>query len=255
MTPSDESRPPPSGFGLGPAPVLDDRAEISPYDRVLLIVEPDLEVAQALLGAGRRHGFKGVVATSTVGLADAAKQLKPDAIVLDLHLPNQAGPATLEALKKQPETAQIPIHVLSDENRRLEGLRLGAQAHIQKPISAELVNDALERLSKMLEKRASSVLIVEDDAAQRHGLGELLSRSDVTVTAVPSAEEAIEKLAKESFDGMVLDLGLPGASGFELVERLSKSPDLKELPVVIYTSRELSRTEEMQLKSACAPSS
>ncbi|HEY8946118.1 MAG TPA: HAMP domain-containing protein, partial [Polyangiaceae bacterium] len=233
---------------LGPAVIPDDRDSISARDRVLLIVGSDRSIAGQLLGVARERGFKSIVTFDVPRIVSIARRLRPDAILLDLQPSGASGLGVLERLKHAPDTRRIPVHVLSDTELRQASLRLGAVAHIPKPASREDLTRAFEGLARLLDKKTGRVLIVEDDEVQRRSMVELIAGNEAQSTAVSSAEEALRAIEQEHFDCVVLDLGLPGESGFQLLERLRANPEKASLPVIVYTSRELSRKEETQLK-------
>ena len=242
--------------------VDDDRAGLTPSDRVVLIVEDDPAFAATLLGMARGHGFKGVVALrGDTGLA-LARRLLPSAILLDLQLPQVDGLRVLEHLKAHPQTRHIPVHILSGGDQKHEGLSLGAVAYVEKPVSKEALERTFADIEGFLERRASKLLIVEDDDRERMSMVALIGSEDVETTAVGSVEEALDALDRGHFDCMVLDLTLAPSdgnartdrdhtattSGFELLEQMARRPDLRSLPVIVYTGRELSIQEETRLK-------
>ncbi|MBX3261345.1 MAG: HAMP domain-containing protein [Labilithrix sp.] len=243
---------------LPPGEVEDDRDTLTPNDRVVLIVEDDASFSSTLLAMARAHGFKGVVALrGDTGLA-LARRLLPSAILLDLQLPQIDGLRILEHLKAHPQTRHIPVHILSGGDKKHEGLSLGAVAYVEKPVSKEALDRTFADIEGFLQRKASKLLIVEDDERERMSMVELIGSDDVETTAVGSVEEALTALDGGHFDCMVLDLTLKGhardgdseatTSGFELLERMATKPELRALPVIVYTGRELSSQEETRLK-------
>src|SRR5579883_3481332 len=228
--------------------IEDDRDHIQPNDRVLLIIEDDLAFAQILLDMAHQQGFKGLVATrSDVGLA-MAQELKPTAIMLDVRLPVMTGWAVLDQLKHNPATRHIPVHMMSVEEGQKRSLQLGAIAFMQKPASSDALAKALGDIRGFVERPVKRLLIVEDDETQRHSIVELIGNSDVRSTAVGTGMEALEMLKEGHFDCLVLDLGLPDISGFELIEQIKQEVDLQTLPIIIYTGKELTSQEESLLR-------
>src|SRR5450432_3123895 len=230
------------------AEIPDDRQSIRPGDRVLLIVEDDVSFATLLLDSARERGFKGIVSLrGDTGFA-LARRVRPDAILLDIGLPAMDGLSILDRLKQNPYTRHIPVHIVSGTDRRRDGLRLGAVGYAEKPVSKEALDQGFSGLLSFLSRKSKSLLIVEDDDVQRSSIVELIGNGDVTSTAVGSAEEALKLLAAEHFDCMVLDLGLPGASGFQLLEQVKTQESLRNLPVIVYTGRDLSPADETRLR-------
>jgi CheY-like chemotaxis protein len=230
-------------------PVDDDRDRIEPGDRVLLIIEDDLPFARIMLGMAHENGYKAVVATrGDSGLA-LANQLKPDAISLDLQLPVIDGWSVLDRLKRNPATRHIPVHVISVDELTRRGAALGAFAYLEKPVSREVLQGAFQHISTFLDRSVRKLLLVEDDDNQRESIIELVGEGeDVQVTAVRTADEALGVLENGGCDCMVVDLVLPGDDGIRLVEQVRNQPRYRDLPIVVYTGKELTDEEEQQLK-------
>jgi CheY-like chemotaxis protein/signal transduction histidine kinase len=229
--------------------IADDRDAIQPGDRVLLIIDDDPPFAKILLELARENGFRGVVALRGDTGLTLARELRPDAITLDLRLPVVDGWGILDRLKHDPRTRHIPVHLISAvEEGRQRGLRLGAMAYLQKPIDRATLSSALARVKGFIERRVKNLLIVEDDPTQRAAIVSLIGDGDVHSTAVGTAREALDALHRERFDCMVLDLGLPDMTGFEFIERVKAEPALGEVPIIVYTARDLTPEEETELK-------
>ncbi|MGQ0712535.1 MAG: HAMP domain-containing protein [Gemmatimonadaceae bacterium] len=231
-----------------PGPVSDDRGEIEPGDRALLVVENDPNFARILLNMAREKDFKGLIALDGESAIDLAHAYHPDAITLDIDLPGMDGWAVLDRLKHHPDTRHIPVHVISGIAKRQRGLKAGAIAYLEKPVSKEALDDAFGRIQTFLEERVRRLLVVEDDETQRQAIIDLVGAEDVTISAVASAEDALRELATTHYDCMVLDLGLRDMSGFDLLERVKSDPQMSTLPIIIYTGKELSQTEETRLR-------
>jgi CheY-like chemotaxis protein/signal transduction histidine kinase/CHASE3 domain sensor protein len=231
-----------------PGEIPDDRGIIQPGDRVLLIIEDDDKFARILLDMSREQGFKTIVALqSKQGLA-LAQQFKPDAIMLDIQMPEMDGWTVLDRLKHKPDTRHIPVHILSVDERQQRGLNLGAITYLQKPVSPEALTQVLTEIKGFIERQVKNLLIVEDDPVQAQSIIELIGNGDVQSTAVGTGAEALAILRSHHFDCMVLDLGLPDMSGFALIEQIKLEPRLFKLPIIVYTGKELSRQEETQLR-------
>jgi CheY-like chemotaxis protein/HAMP domain-containing protein len=222
----------------------DDRTDIKPGDRVLLVIEDDATFARVLFDRVRAMGFKCLAAVSgEAGLA-LAHEYKPDAITLDLGLPGVDGWIVLDRLKHSVRTRHIPVYVISaDDVERRRCLQLGAIGFLTKPVSSETLTQALGAVKGADEPRMGHLLLVEDNAIQRRAIVELIGNGDVAITAAGSGQEALSALESKRFDCMVLDLGLPDMSGFELIDRIKSDPLLAALPIIVYTGRELTREE------------
>jgi len=228
--------------------VPDDRDSIQTGDRTVLIVEDDVAFARILLEMARAKGFKGLVATRGESALNLASRYRPDAITLDIELPDMEGWTVLDRLKHERITRHIPVHIISADEETSRGLRLGAFAQMQKPVTKEALDDAFSRIQGFLERPNRSLLVVEDNEQQRNAIAELVGDGDVEITGVATGEEALQLLRERRFDCMVLDLGLPDMSGFEFIDRLKNELQIHDIPIVVYTGRELSRKEENDLK-------
>ncbi|MER3434701.1 MAG: two-component system sensor histidine kinase/response regulator [Leptolyngbya sp. ERB_1_1] len=226
----------------------DDRASIQPGDRVLLIIEDDVNFVKILTDIARQQGFKVLAALrSQTGLA-LAQQFKPGAILLDLHLPDIDGWTVLDCLKHDPELRHIPVHILSSDDKRQRGLQLGAIAYLQKPVSSEDLTQLFGEIQSFIDRRVKNLLVIEDDTVQAKSIIDLIGNGDVNSIAAYTAKDALETLQSQQIDCIVMDLGLPDMSGFELIEQIKQDDDLFKIPIIIYTGKELTRQEETQLK-------
>jgi len=228
--------------------ISDDRATIEEGDRVLLIAEDDPNFAQILLDLARERGFKGVVAQSADRALAAAREYQPTAVTLDLRLPDADGWTILDRLKHDPSTRHIPVHIISVEENWQRGLRLGAIDFMTKPATKESLSQALTTLHDFVDRPIKRLLVVEDDVAQQQSIAELIGDGDVVTTAVTTGADALEALQRESFDCMVLDLGLPDMTGFQLITRVKGEIGLRKLPTIVYTGKQLTKREEAELR-------
>jgi CheY-like chemotaxis protein len=231
----------------GPNELDDDRDAIAPGDRVLLVADDDREVARTALGLGRAAGCKTVATVHGDGTVALARALRPDAILLDADLRTTAGPSALEVLKRHPTTRHIPVLALSSPEGRQDVIARGAALHLLRPTDGEALAEALGGLLRFAERTAKHLLVVDDDEHVRTELTELLGGDDVQITAVGTIEGALEALEASAVDCMVLDLRLDEESGFTLLERLHADQALRDLPVIIYTAKDLTRQEEVDL--------
>ena len=227
----------------------DDRHDIGEGDRSLLVVEDDETFGAILLELARGRGFKCIYAISGARALELARSHQPDAITLDLGLPDMDGWVVLDRLKHDPQTRHIPVHIISASAEEVQhGLKRGAIATLSKPVEQAELDKALTDLQVFVERGVRHLLVVEDDDTQRQTIVDLIGNHDVETHAVPDAESALEALAERHFDCMVLDLKLPDMSGFELISRIKDTPELVAIPVIVYTGRELSPEEETNLR-------
>jgi HAMP domain-containing protein/CheY-like chemotaxis protein/signal transduction histidine kinase len=228
--------------------VSDDRAQIEDGDRILLIAEDDPNFAQILLDLARERGFKGLVAQTADRALSLAQEYQPTAVTLDLRLPDADGWTILDRLKHNAATRHIPVHIISVEENWQRGLRLGAIDFLTKPATKESLSEALTTLHEFVDRPVKRLLVVEDDEVQQQSIAELIGSGDVQTTAVTTGADALEALQRESFDCMVLDLGLPDMTGFQLITRVKGEIGLRKLPIIVYTGKQLSKREEIELR-------
>ncbi|MFJ1468359.1 MULTISPECIES: response regulator [Massilia] len=240
--------PDPSASLVEYAAMLDDRGLIVPGDPSVLIVEDDERFAKTLLEFAREKNFKGIVTHRGDSALSLARDYLPSAILLDIDLPDIDGFTVLDRLKRDPSTRHIPVHVMSSLRERERALRQGAISYINKPVSREMLQEEFKRIQKFLMGGKRSLLVVEDDMAQRESIVGLIGDSDVRIVTAEDGKAALEALAQQHFDCMVLDLTLPDISGFDLLDQIGKQQALRDLPIVIYTAQELSRKEVTKLK-------
>ncbi len=228
-------------------PVLDDRDALGEGDSVVLIVEDDAHYARIMMGAAKEHGFKVLVAQRGADALALAREHLPTAISLDIFLPDMLGWTVLSQLKQDPATRHIPVQIVTLDEDRNHGLARGAFAFVQKPATPEGLEGAFGRIKDYAAPRRKRLLLVEDDEAERKGVAELLSHTDIEITAAETGEAAMARLREEPVDCVVLDLKLPDMSGFEVLEKIRDDAALCDVPVVVFTGRELSADEDARL--------
>jgi HAMP domain-containing protein/CheY-like chemotaxis protein/signal transduction histidine kinase len=226
----------------------DDRATIQPGDRVILIVEDEPRFARILLDFAHERGFKALVAMQGHTALALARQYRPDAITLDIELPDMSGWTILDHLKHEPTTRHIPVHIISAEVEDERSRKLGALAWIGKPVDKEALGQSFARMEDFLARKVKHLLVVEDQPAERDRIVALISNGDVNITTAATGADALAALKQTHFDCLVLDLGLPDTSGFEVIEEIKKDLSLRTLPIIVYTARELTQEEETRLK-------
>jgi CheY-like chemotaxis protein/signal transduction histidine kinase len=229
--------------------IPDDRDNLQPDDAILLIVEDDPHYARVLCDLSRDKGFKVLVANRGAEALQLAEEYHPTAISLDVFLPDMLGWTVLNHLKQDPATRHIPVQMLTLDEDRHHGLARGAFAFVTKPTTREGLETALDRIKEYSTPRRKRLLVVEDNPAEQLSIKELLGYDDIDVTVVATGEEAVEAVSKESYDCVVLDLRLPDISGFEVLERFRDTPTIGDLPVIVFTGKELSPEEDARLHS------
>lgn len=228
--------------------VEDDRAMPSDERRILLVVEDDQTFAAILRDLAREMGFRSLVAGTAQDALNLAQQFMPSAIVLDVGLPDQSGLSVLDRLKRDVRTRHIPIHIVSGDDYTETALSLGAVGYMLKPVQREQLVEVLHKLEAKLTQGVRRVLIVEDNEVQREAVAKLLTSHDVETVSAGTAAETLALLKDQTFDCMVLDLSLPDASGYSLLETISQDDTHSFPPVIVYTGRVLSSDEEEKLR-------
>jgi len=227
--------------------IADDRNNLEPGDITLLIVEDDLHYAHVLREIGHDRGFKVLLATRGSDALMLAREFTPTAISLDVYLPDMLGWTVLNHLKRDPATRHIPVQMLTLDEDRSHALARGAFAFVNKPASRESLDAALSRMKEYAQPRSKRLLIVEDNAAEQMSIRELLVHDDIDATVVASGKEALDAMHETQYDCMVLDLRLPDMTGFDVLERIAETPSLADMPVVVFTGKELSPDEDARL--------
>ena len=227
--------------------IPDDRLNLEPGDAILLIVEDDPHYARVLVDLARDKGFKVLVAARGAEALDLAKQFQPTAVSLDVFLPDMLGWTVLSQLKHNPLTRHIPVQIITLDEDRQHALARGAFSYVSKPTTTEGVSAALSQIKEYAKPRRKRLLIVEDNAAEQISIRELLDHNDIEIVTTDTGAGALSTLRENPCDCVVLDLRLPDMSGFEVLDNIRKDESLSNVPVVVFTGRELSVEEDAEL--------
>ncbi|MCB5185877.1 response regulator [Methylobacillus gramineus] len=230
----------------GPA-FPDDRDQISASERTVLVIEDEVAFSRILYELAHEMQYRCLVAHTAEEGLHLATHYQPQAILLDMRLPDQSGLSVLQQLKESAHTRHIPVHVVSAADHAEAALHLGAIGYALKPATLEELKKVFSRLEEKLTQKIKRVLLVEDDARQRESVHELISDADVEIVAVEFGEQALELLHSTIFDCMIIDLKLPDMQGSELLKRMSTEKICAFPPVIVYTGRNLTREEETEL--------
>lgn len=225
----------------------DDRQQQRSDQRSVLVVEDDAEFAQILYDLAHEMGYRCLVAHGAEDGLELASTYLPDAILLDMGLPDRSGLSLLQQLKERSLTRHIPVHVVSATDRSDAAMHLGAIGYAVKPTTREQLHDVFHKLEQKFTQKIKRVLLVEDDARQRESVAQLIADDDVEITAVAFGEEALQLLRTRIFDCMIIDLKLPDMQGNQLLQRMSQEEICSFPPVIVYTGRNLTRAEESDL--------
>jgi len=231
-----------------PEEIEDDRENIHPDDKVILIVEDDTPFAKTLLDFTRKRNYKGLVAVrGDVGI-EMAKAYNPVAILLDIQLPIKDGWQVMEELKSNPETRPIPVHIMSSLQVKKESLLKGAVDFINKPFAFEHMQEIFHKLEHALSRHPKKVLIVEENEQHAKALSYFLSNFNIQTEVVNQVSQGVSALNKPDINCVILDMGIPDKHAYETLEVVKKTPGLENLPIIIFTGKSLSKGEENRIK-------
>jgi CheY-like chemotaxis protein len=227
--------------------IADDRAQLSPEDMVLLVVEDDPHYARILMDLAHEEGFKVITASRGEEALELAEEYTPVAVSLDIFLPDMLGWTVMSQLKKNAKTRHIPVQIVTLDEDKQHALARGAFSFVPKPTSAEGVRIALSKIKAYVQPRRKRLLVIEDNPAEQLSISALLDYDDIEIISADRGAAALKLLGERTVDCVVLDLRLPDISGFELLERMSADPHLADIPVIVFTGRELTAQEEAEL--------
>lgn len=231
-----------------PENIPDDRANIKAGDKVMLIIEDDVNFAKSLLDFTHKRGYKGVVAVRGDEGLELAHQLLPVGILLDIQLPVMSGWEVMDELKSNPETRHIPVHIMSSYEVKSESLVKGAVDFINKPMAFEQVQNIFEKIEYVLTHHPKKVLIVEENTKHAKALAYFLETYDINLEVKTGVADAVASLKQENIDCVILDMGIPDQKSYDTLEEVKKIPGLENLPIIIFTGKSLSKTEEVRIK-------
>ncbi|MCF8070026.1 MAG: response regulator [Desulfobacterales bacterium] len=224
--------------------VPDDRDIVKPEDKSILIIEDDSKFAKTLADLSREREYKVLIANDGETGLHFADYFKPDAIILDIGLPGMDGWSVISRLKDQPGTRHIPVHFMSAHDETVEARKMGAIGYITKPVNLSMLDNAFEKIEHLISGDIRTLLVVEDDDVQRNAIVELIGNSDVDIIQAANGEEAFKLIRSRIFDCIILDLGLPDISGIEFLTKMKDDAFITEIPIIVYTGKELTAEEE-----------
>jgi CheY-like chemotaxis protein len=227
----------------------DDTGDIRTGDKILLIVENEANFARILLEMAHENGFKALIAPRGATALAMALDLNPAAITLDINLPDIDGWRILNRLKDDPATRHIPVQLITTEEEAERGLRMGAMGALTKPIKTkESLDETFTKIKSFVDPRVHRVLLVQNEEERRQGTAEIIGGDDCEIVGVADASSALAALKSNTFDLAVVDFDLGSGKGFDLVDEIREEAGLRELPIILYSARDLSKKEEVHLK-------
>ncbi|MFZ4699851.1 MAG: response regulator [Candidatus Methylumidiphilus sp.] len=243
--------------GLSGKPTIqmqDDRADIQPGDRVLLIVEDDPSFAKIILELARENGFKGLVAMCGAEAMELVRSHKPDAITLDIHIPDMDGWTLLELLKRDPDLRHIPVDIITVEDNSLRALSHGAFQFLTKPVSRDHLDEVLATMHKFLNRPVKNLLLVDTDKGEQKAITELLGNGDLTIHKATSGKEGLSAMRKKAYDCVVVGSKLADMGGIDFIVGLHQHKLLAGVPAIIYSSAPLTDAEYAAIEKLAAAS-
>ena len=215
--------------------IRDDRATISPQDTLLLIVEDDPIFARALQDMAHERNFKTLVTASGEEGLHLARKYRPDAITLDLILPDIDGWDVAQQLRTDQETSDIPVHVISIRDRPTGTQHRGIASYTPKPADISTLAQVFSHITHQMPRPIRALLVIEKDPVRQQAIMESLKNGDIDLDAVSSAGEALAALHNRPYQGIVLDLDLPDMDGVALLQEIRDDLALTDIPVIVYT--------------------
>ena len=227
--------------------IADDSKSLKKEDKFILVIEDDPSFARILFKECHKNGFKCIAVPSGEEGLLISKNEGIVAIILDINLPGIDGWGVLKLLKDDPETRHIPVHIMSGEDATVDSNNNGAIGFLQKPVERESINMAFGKIQEYINKDVKTLLIVEDDDNLRHAIKKIIGEDGITITDATTGKEVLDLLANNNYDCMILDLGLPDMTGFQVIEEI-ENQNIHKPPIIVYTGREISRKENEMLQ-------
>ncbi|MFN1218768.1 response regulator [Chryseobacterium kwangjuense] len=229
-----------------PEAVEDDRDGITAEDKVILIVEDDINFAKALLKYARMNQYKGVVVVRGDYALSAAVQYHPQAVLLDVQLPVKDGWQVMDELKSNAATRHIPVHMMSVLQVERESLMKGAIDFINKPMALDKMTDVFKKIEDALQKSPQKVLIVENNAKHASALAYFLSNFNISLSVENNVEDSVKSLKTQ--DCVILDIGASKGNEYQIIESIKSYEGLENLPIIIFSEHSLSKSEELKIR-------
>ncbi len=218
-------------------PGIDDRKDITPNDRSVLIIEDDPHFAKILYGIAKERDFKCLIAGNGETGLRLASHFKPKAIILDLILPGINGWIVMERLKDSLDMRNIPVHIISGTKKNINLMKMGAIGFLSKPVSMETLENAFANIEEAITKKIKKALIVDNDKEHVNKILGVIENCDITYTVTNSNEKAYKILKSEKFDCVIIGMSLNDKTGFDLLEKIKKTGKVQFPPIIYYTDK------------------
>ena len=231
-----------------PEDIPDNRHNILPADKVILIVEDDTNFAKILLQHANDSGYKAVISVRGDQVTDLALRYRPAAVLLDIVLPVKSGWEVLDELKASPLLRHIPVHMMSSLEAKKESLHRGAVDFINKPVASSEMQQVFKRLEEIINRDPGKVLIIEENPQHAKALAYFLEQYQVKQEVRSSVADGIKALTQDNIQCVILDMGIPDQNGYETLEQVKNREGLENLPIIVFTGKSLSKSEEAKIK-------
>jgi signal transduction histidine kinase/DNA-binding response OmpR family regulator len=224
----------------------DDRSNILPNDKLVLIVEDDLRFGKILIEKAHTEGLKAIVAISYIEVFDFINRYSPIAITLDVKLPDTSGWKVLDLLRNDLSYRHIPVYLISGEENRALALHRGARSFFLKPLETESLNELFNDIVNYNKKQVKNVLVVEDNELDSSQIVKMLNDDHISVSIATTGKKALKLISTKNYDCIILDYTLPDISGLDLINKVGELKK-KYTPVIVYSAKDFSKTELSQL--------
>ncbi len=231
-----------------PEPLPDDRHIIAKEDKVILIIEDDIAFAKQLIEFARKNSYKALVAVRGDEGIELAKQYQPAGILLDIQLPVKSGWQVMDELKSNIATRSIPVHILSSHEARSRSLSAGAIDFISKPLVLDKMSDIFKKIESILSNKPEKVFIVEENLKHAQALALFLEEKNIKATIKNTVQQSVDAIHDKTIDCIILDTGTNELVLYETLEQIIATPEFENIPVIIFTAKNLSAAEEMRMK-------
>ncbi|WP_180857535.1 response regulator, partial [Flavobacterium panici] len=227
--------------------VGDDRTDIKPNDKILLIAEDNVTFAKILLERAHQHGIKAIVTTRGNDVVDYINQFQPHAITMDLNMPDTSGWKILDRLKTDFTLRHIPVYIISGEDERNKGLKRGARNFFLKPVKNELLTSLFNDIQDFKDKKEKNLLVVDDNEFELERIVEAVEGEDISVSTALTAKDAVKLIQEKSFDCIILDLMLPDADGLDLISDLENNISGQETAIIVHSAGDVNKKQRAKL--------
>jgi len=225
----------------------DDRTDIKPEDKILLIAEDNLTFAKIMLDQAHENGIKAIVTTRGNDVIDFINQFHPDAITMDINMPDTSGWKILDRLKTDFNFRHIPVYIISGEDERNNGLKRGARNFLVKPVKNESLTNLFNDIHDFKSKKIKKLLVIDDNEMELNMVVDAIKGSDVEISTAQTYQSAVEKVRKETFDCIILDLVLPDAHGLDIISELENNIAGQETAIIVHSAKDVNKKQRTRL--------